>query len=90
MPAWYHQHFRPDAREPFVRSPRWALNAAGDVIIESAFPPDVASDLALAGHNVTRIEDDYFYGSAKGIEFLPDDILAGGADSRRETAALGL
>lgn len=73
-----------------VEAPRWALNAAGDVIIEPAFPPDVAYDLALAGYNVTRIEDDYFYGSAKGIEFLPDNALAGGADSRREAAACGL
>lgn len=73
-----------------VEAPRWALNAAGDVIIEPAFPPDVASDLALAGYKVTRIEDDYFYGSAKAIEFLPNDTLAGGADSRREAAALGL
>lgn len=73
-----------------VEAPRWAINASGDVIVEPEFSPAVVADLADAGYKVNRIEDDYFYGSAKGIEFLPNHKLAGGADSRREAVALGL
>jgi gamma-glutamyltranspeptidase len=73
-----------------VESPRWAINSTGDIIIEPAFPPTVVADLANVGYEVKRSEDDYFYGSAKAIEFLQGGTLAGGADSRREAVALGL
>ncbi|MGH9759301.1 MAG: gamma-glutamyltransferase, partial [Blastocatellia bacterium] len=72
-----------------VEAPRWGINGAGDVLLEPDFSPTIVADLAKAGYTVNRIEDDYFYGSAKGIEFLSSGGLAGGADHRREAVAVG-
>jgi gamma-glutamyltranspeptidase/glutathione hydrolase len=73
-----------------VEAPRWCNTKTGDFLIEREFPESVAVDLTRLGHKVKRLDDGYFYGSAKAVERLPSGNLAGGADFRREAFALGV
>jgi len=73
-----------------VEAPRWCNTASGDFLIEPEFSEATVAGLAKTGHIVKRAEDNYFYGSAKAIEFLPTDNLAGAADHRREALAIGM
>lgn len=72
-----------------VEAPRWCNIASGDFLIEPQFSEAAVTALAQLGRIVKRAEDDYFYGSAKAIEFLRTGNLAGAADHRREAVALG-
>jgi gamma-glutamyltranspeptidase/glutathione hydrolase len=73
-----------------VEAPRWCNTKTGDFLIEREFPESVALELTRLGHKVKRLDDGYFYGSAKAVERLPSGNLAGGADFRREAFALGV
>jgi gamma-glutamyltranspeptidase len=73
-----------------VEFPRWCNTKTGDFLIECAFPESRVAELAALGHKAKRLDDGYFYGSAKVIETLPSGNLAGAADFRREASALGI
>jgi gamma-glutamyltranspeptidase/glutathione hydrolase len=72
-----------------VEAPRWCNTKSGDVLLGGEFSPSIVAELARMGHKAARAEDAYFFGSAKAIELLATGTLAGGADYRRETFALG-
>jgi gamma-glutamyltranspeptidase/glutathione hydrolase len=73
-----------------VEHPRWCNTKTGDFLMECEFEESVVAELAALGHKAKRLDDGYYYGSAKVIEMLPSGNLAGAADFRREAFALGL
>ena len=72
-----------------VDAPRWSLNARGEALIEEEFGDDIADDLGRRGHPVGRSSGASYFGSAKCIEILPNGVLCGAADGRREGFAAG-
>ena len=72
-----------------VDAPRWSLNSAGEALIEEEFGDDIADDLGRRGHPVGRSSGASYFGSAKCIEVLPNGVLCGAADGRREGFAAG-
>ncbi len=73
-----------------VEHPRWCNTKTGEFLIECQYAEKLVAELAGLGHNAKRLDDGYFYGSAKVVELLSSGNLAGGADFRREAAALGI
>ena len=72
-----------------IEAPRWSINNAGDALLDEGFPDDVADALEARGHEVGRAAGASYFGSAKCIEVLPNGVLCGAADIRREAYAAG-
>ncbi len=72
-----------------VEAPRWAISQQGDGLLEEEYPDDVLAALNAAGHDVARASGASYFGSAKCIEVLPNGIVCGAADTRREAFAAG-
>jgi gamma-glutamyltranspeptidase len=72
-----------------VEAPRWSITQSGDPLLEEEFPDAVLARLRSAGHAVGRAQGASQVGSAKCIERLPNGVLAGAADARREAYACG-
>ena len=72
-----------------VEAPRWSITQSGDPLLEEEFPDAVLARLSSAGHAVGRAQGASQVGSAKCIERLPNGVLAGAADARREAYACG-
>ena len=70
--------------------PRWCNTKTGEFLMECEFDESLVAELAALGHKAKRLDDGYYYGSAKVIEMLPSGNLAGAADFRREAFALGI
>ena len=72
-----------------IEAPRWSIGGTGDGLLDEAFPSAVDEALAAAGHKVSRAPGASYFGSAKCIEVLPNGVLCGAADARREAYAAG-
>lgn len=71
--------------------PRFSCSRGGKLLVEQDFPEDVLRDLSTRGHVVDKMIDPMGLGSAHGIVSDPDmGIFQGGADPRRDGAALGM
>ncbi|TWA57389.1 gamma-glutamyltranspeptidase/glutathione hydrolase [Azospirillum baldaniorum] len=73
-----------------VAQPRWSLDLAGRLLVEETVPDAVVTGLAQRGLHADKagVITPYF-GSAELIERLPDGVLAGVPDQRRDAAAIG-
>lgn len=78
-----------------IEAPRFTCRAIGGkpdkLQVESRIPESTLSYLAFRGHDIKVLNDyDLYFGGAQGILFAPlNDLLMGGADSRRDGAAVG-
>jgi gamma-glutamyltranspeptidase/glutathione hydrolase len=73
-----------------VDSPRWSLNSQGEALLEEEFDDDIVDGLHRRGHPVGRASGASYFGSAKCVELLPNGVLCGAADGRREGFAAGV
>lgn len=72
-----------------VEAPRWAISQQGEGLLEEEYPDDVLAALNAAGHEVNRASGASYFGSAKCVEVLPNGVVCGAADARREAYAAG-
>lgn len=72
-----------------IEAPRWSLDLKGETLIEEAYPAELVARLAAIGHKAKHASGSSYFGSVKAIEVLPNGVLAGAADSRREAFAVG-
>ena len=72
-----------------IEAPRWSINSEGDALLDEEFPGHVADALDARGHKVSRAAGASYFGSAKCIEVLPNGVICGAADVRREAFAAG-
>ncbi|GAB4364769.1 MAG: gamma-glutamyltransferase [Calditrichia bacterium] len=73
-----------------IEAPR--VHAYGKILyVEGRIPGEVIAELELRGHKVRKRADyDHYFGGAQGIMIkYPENILVGGADSRRDGVAVG-
>jgi gamma-glutamyltranspeptidase/glutathione hydrolase len=74
-------------------APRWKVMQGVDIEIENAMPVEVANELAVRGHKITRAFDSYMdFGSGQFIWRLGDPAMDGyvaASDSRRDGHAAG-
>jgi gamma-glutamyltranspeptidase/glutathione hydrolase len=77
-----------------IEAPRLKLagSPGAGVQIEPRFDPAVLTDLSARGHVIDRIGDyDILVGGGQGLTIDPDSgLMAGGADIRRDSVAVGL
>ena len=73
-----------------IESPRWSITMGGDPVLEDGYPDAVAAALAARGHRLTRATGASYFGSSKCIEILPNGVIAGAVDARREAFAAGV
>ena len=57
--------------------------------MDEAYPDEVGKELGARGHKVGRASGASYFGSSKCIEVLPNGVLSGAADHRREAYAVG-
>ncbi len=72
-----------------IEAPRWSITMSGDPVLEDGYSDTVAANLAARGHRLGRASGASYFGSSKCIERLPDGVLCGAADARREAYAAG-
>ncbi|MBI2821327.1 MAG: gamma-glutamyltransferase [Acidobacteria bacterium] len=73
-----------------VEAPRWSMNLAGEAILEASAAEQTLAELRRLGSPAQRAPSGSpFFGSAEVIEILPNGVLCGAADSRREALAVG-
>ena len=72
-----------------IESPRWSLNLDGQFLLDEGFSDDVSDRLTEMGLPTIRAPGASYYGSAKTIEVLPNGVMCGAADVRREAYAVG-
>ena len=70
-----------------IDDPRWATDRRGGLLVEPRMPDPVHEALRARGLPVTRVDDEYIFGSAKLIELTADGGLIAAADRRRNAAA---
>jgi gamma-glutamyltranspeptidase/glutathione hydrolase len=74
-----------------IEAPRWSLNLAGDLLLDEQFSQETERRLeAEYGFKTKRASGAAFFGSAKVIEVLPNGVMMGAADHRREAYAAGV
>jgi len=72
-----------------IEAPRWAITQEGDALLDDEVPDAVMAELKRRGHKVSRSSGASYFGSAKCIEVLPNGVMCGAADIRREAFAVG-
>ncbi len=72
-----------------IDAPRWSVDLDGGLLLEAGFDADVGARLAALGFDVASAAGALFFGSMKAIEVLPNGVLCGAADTRREASAVG-
>lgn len=72
-----------------IEQPRWSLNLAGDILLDDDYTDADAAYLKSLGFDSQRAAGASYFGSAKMIEILPNGVMAGAADARREAYAVG-
>jgi gamma-glutamyltranspeptidase/glutathione hydrolase len=72
-----------------IEQPRWSVDLQGQSLLDTAFAHTVAENLARKGIETARAEGAAYFGSAKVVQVLPDGVLVGACDTRREAFALG-
>jgi len=71
-----------------VSAPRFDFRTENFVALESDFPSDLRESLAAKGHKI--VEDDHGpFGGAQALRLLPNGILEGASDPRKDGCALG-
>ena len=74
-----------------VALPRWSMDLAGDILLESEMPQAVFDGLTKLGVPAARgAKGSPFFGSAECVERMPDGGLAAVADYRREAYAIAI
>ncbi len=74
-----------------IALPRWSMDLAGDVLLESGMPQAVFDGLEKFGVPAGRgAMGSPFFGSAECVERMPDGALAAVADYRREAYAIAI
>lgn len=72
-----------------VEEPRWSINLAGDTMLDDAISDDTERRLERLGLPTIRATGASYFGSAKMMEILPNGVMCGVADVRREAYAVG-
>jgi gamma-glutamyltranspeptidase/glutathione hydrolase len=72
-----------------VEEPRWSLNLAGEILLDEAIADETAGKLAGMGLETKRAKGAAYFGSAKMMEILPNGVMCGVSDVRREAYAVG-
>ncbi len=72
-----------------IEEPRWSLNLAGEILLDEVIPDTIAEKLAAQGLDTKRAAGAAYFGSAKMMEILPNGVMCGVADIRREAYAVG-
>lgn len=72
-----------------IEEPRWSINLHGAALLDDAYSEDTANKLAAMGFPTERAAGASYFGSAKMMEILPNGVMAGAADDRREAYAAG-
>lgn len=72
-----------------IEAPRWCIDLAGDILLDEGFSDEVAGKLAAMGFPSRQAPGASYFGSAKTIEVMPNGVLCGAADIRREAYAVG-
>jgi len=72
-----------------VEEPRWSLNLAGEILLDEVIADAVETKLAAQGLETRRAAGAAYFGSAKMMEILPNGVMCGVADVRREAYAAG-
>ncbi len=73
-----------------IEEPRWSINLDGTALLDDAYSPETANKLASMGFPTERASGASYFGSAKMMEILPNGVMAGAADDRREAYAVGI
>jgi gamma-glutamyltranspeptidase/glutathione hydrolase len=68
-------------------APRWRVMQGQEICLEPGFPPEVLSDLASRGHQITK-PSRWDFGGAQLIQKLPQGYCAS-SDSRKDGQAVG-
>jgi gamma-glutamyltranspeptidase len=72
-----------------IEEPRWSINLDGTALLDDVFSVETADKLADMGFPSERATGSSYFGSAKMMEILPNGVMAGAADGRREANAVG-
>jgi len=72
-----------------IEQPRWSLNLAGEILLDEVIPDAIANKIAAKGFKTQRAAGAAYFGSAKMMEILPNGVMCGVADIRREAYAVG-
>jgi len=72
-----------------VEGPRWSIDLGGHTLLEMGYTDETLAELGGLGFAAKRAEGASYFGSIKAIEVMPNGVLAGMADMRREAYAVG-
>ena len=72
-----------------IEEPRWSINLDGTALLDDAYSQETADKLKAMGFASDRATGASYFGSAKMMEILPNGVMAGAADGRREANAVG-
>ena len=72
-----------------IEEPRWTINLQGETLLDDGFSDATADKLDALGFPTIRAAGANYFGSAKMMEILPNGVMCGAADGRREAYAVG-
>ena len=72
-----------------IEEPRWSINLEGVSLLDDVYSRETEDKLAAMGFETERATGASYFGSAKMMEILPNGVMAGAADGRREANAVG-
>jgi gamma-glutamyltranspeptidase/glutathione hydrolase len=72
-----------------IEEPRWSINLDGTALLDDVYSVETADKLTAMGFPSERATGSSYFGSAKMMEILPNGVMAGAADGRREANAAG-
>jgi gamma-glutamyltranspeptidase/glutathione hydrolase len=73
-----------------IEEPRWSVNLSGEAILDDSIGIETEDRLARLGLPTIRASGASYFGSAKMMEILPNGVMCGVADVRREAFAVGV
>lgn len=76
--------------EEAITAPRWSMDLGSQAVVEDSMPQASVEGARKLGVTLDKAQPNSpFFGSAEGIERLPDGALKGVADFRRDASAYG-
>ena len=72
-----------------IEEPRWSINLGGAALLDDVYSQETEDKLVEMGFETARATGASYFGSAKMMEILPNGVMAGAADGRREANAVG-